>query len=148
MITVGGDDRVLEMLPDGTLVWEYGMYDPGLTFRVEKYALDYPAFIGKDLSPGEVLEFPASEVPCSLVDVNDNYLDTTNVWLSNLKVRLTTSIVGALDLSISSIEGKILRQSEIENGGSVDVSDLMSGIYLVTISDPQTGWSNSYKVIR
>lgn len=148
LITVGGDDRVLEMLPDGTLVWEYGLVDPGLTFRVEKYAIDYAAFEGKNLVAGEVLEFPESDVPCTIVDISENYFNETRVWLSNSNVFVDTNIEGELLLSITSIEGKLLMQNKLQSGDRVDVSDLVNGIYLVSLIDPNKNLTVNYKVFR
>ena len=77
----GNPGRVVEMTPDGEVVWEYinpvlpsGRLMQGTTlpcnpagnncsnkmFRAERYGSDHPAFAGRDLTPGEFLElYPA-----------------------------------------------------------------------------------------
>jgi hypothetical protein len=76
LIGVGAPGKVIELDADGNRVWEYGSPKvPGKVklkklekwnnlppppanafFRVHKYAPDYPAFEGRDLSPMSMLE--------------------------------------------------------------------------------------------
>ena len=149
LVTVGGSDRTFEMLPeDGTVVWSYGLVNAGLTFRVEKYALDYPAFEGRDLTPGDVLEFPPSNVNCTLVDVVDSYFDNTNVWSKNDKVMINTDIASELDVSIYSVDGKLHRKDKVMSESTIDISSLLDGIYLVNIRELRSGNSISFKVYK
>lgn len=148
LITVGGDDRVFELLPDGTLVWEYGLFDPGLTFRVEKYALDYPAFDGKNLSPGEVLEFPPSEVACVLADLDETYFANTQVELTNDQIMVETDILGELELTIMTIDGMNISRQKINGEATIDVSDFRSGMYFVQLSDLKKNKWSTYKLVK
>ena len=73
LITEGAHGRLIEVRPDGEVVWEFvnpktrnglirqgdppnpegiDFYDRNLLFRVHKYPLDYPGFEGKDMTPG------------------------------------------------------------------------------------------------
>ncbi len=69
LICEGRRGLFYEVDTSGNRVWEYinpvgnggpvtqGMNNPtGSTFRAKRYALDYPAFIGKDLTPGDPIE--------------------------------------------------------------------------------------------
>ena len=61
LITVGVPGRLVEVTPEGEVVWEFvnpitddeGEY-PWL-FRMRKYPADHPGFAGKDLTPGRIL---------------------------------------------------------------------------------------------
>jgi len=67
LFSVGDDNKVIELEPDGTLVWEYNLASAIFTFRAEKYAPDYPAFIDKDLTPTGTIVNPPSSVDCHTV---------------------------------------------------------------------------------
>ena len=70
LITEGRDGRLIEVRSDGEVVWEFvnpisesGLIRQGelpvsnrnALFRVRKYPADYPAFVGRDMTPGERL---------------------------------------------------------------------------------------------
>ena len=58
LVTEGGPGRLIEVTPDGEVVWEFILSvepDNNNIFRSRKYAADYPGFDGKDLSPGAYL---------------------------------------------------------------------------------------------
>ena len=68
LITEARDGRLIEVNPDGETVWEFvnpisrdGLVRQGETprgnplFRVRKYPVDYPAFAGRDMRPGDRL---------------------------------------------------------------------------------------------
>lgn len=148
LVTVGGDDEVFEMTPDGSVVWVYELYDSNLTFRVEKYALDYPAFDGRDLTAGDVLEFPPSTISCTLVDVEDAYFDNSQVWIVDSQLNLTTDISGYLTFKMYSLDGQLLIDTKLVGDHSVDISDYSEGIYFVNIKTDQSNKSITYKVIK
>ncbi len=148
LVTVGGSDRAFEMLPDGTVVWDYGLVGTGLTFRVEKYALDYSAFIGRDLTPGDVLESPPSTVNCVLLDVVDTYFDNSQVWITENQLRWSTDLTEDLALRIYTLDGKLLMDREFRGNQSLDFSDFTNGIYFVNIKVEGNNQSITYKVIK
>ncbi len=59
LITAGVPGRLLEVSPDGEVVWEFlnpvPPDDRQWLFRVRKYPADHPGLAGKDLRPGRVL---------------------------------------------------------------------------------------------
>ncbi len=81
LVCEGVHGTLFEVTPDGETVWRYvnpviGLgplaqgerspkdhrgHDMNAVFKVHRYAKDYPAFTGKDLTPKSVLERPASE---------------------------------------------------------------------------------------
>lgn len=94
LITPGQEGRIIEVSPDGRVVWEYvlplhGQYrvQQGGTpdssiFRVERYAADFAGLQGRILSPGPTLEALAGSMPdlaahLSLDETLTNRLDET-----------------------------------------------------------------------
>ena len=148
LITVGGDDRTFEMSPDGTLVWEYGLFNSPLTFRVEKYPSNYPAFEGRDLVAGDVLEFPPSPIPCSTVGVNDQYFNKTNIWVNDGILSLQTNINNKLDLEIYSTDGRLLMVAPIQDGGQININNFATGSYLAKLFDSGRSAFRTYKLIK
>ena len=69
LITEGRGGRLIEVRPDGEVIWEFvnpktrdGLIrqgdpidSPNILFRVRKYPADYPAFAGRDMTPGDRL---------------------------------------------------------------------------------------------
>ena len=68
LITEGESGRLIEVRSDGEVVWEFvnpisesglirqgGPVEDNALFRVRKYPADYPAFAGRDMTPGERL---------------------------------------------------------------------------------------------
>ena len=75
LITEGDPGRLIEVRPDGEVVWEFvnpktrlglirqgdrsdpnsATLDRNVLFRVRKYPPDYPGFEGRDMRPGERL---------------------------------------------------------------------------------------------
>ena len=148
LVTVGGDDEIFEMTPDGSVVWIYGLYQSDLTFRVEKYASDYPAFDGRDLTAGDVLEFPPSTISCTLVDVEDAYFDNSHAWIADSQVNLTTDISGYLTFKMYSLDGQLLIDTKFLGDYSIDISDFSEGIYFINIKTEQSNKSITFKVSK
>jgi len=148
LVTVGGDDEIFEMTPDGSVVWIYGLYQSDLTFRVEKYALDYPAFDGRDLTAGDLLEFPPSIISCTLVDVEDAYFDNSHAWIADSQVNLTTDISGYLTFKMYSLDGQLLIDTKFLGDYSIDISDFSEGIYFLNIKTEQSNKSITFKVSK
>ena len=81
LIDAGAQGTFFEVTPDGTTVWEYvnpvtgdgplkqgspistlGFAAGNIVFRAYRYSPDYPAFVGRDLSPGAPIELPKKDV--------------------------------------------------------------------------------------
>jgi len=77
LICQGTSGRLFEVTPGGEIVWDYvspvgsdGIVAQGESvpfennvFKVRKYAPDYPAFIGRDLTPGDPIELFNAPLP-------------------------------------------------------------------------------------
>jgi len=92
LICNANSGEFFEVTPDKQTVWRYinpvnstGLVEQGTTdfgsnqvFRCYRYAPDYPAFDGKDLTPGEPIELYTDTDGDGITDGYDNCLDTSN----------------------------------------------------------------------
>lgn len=132
--------------------------DPGgnNTFRVTRYGMDYPAFVGRDLTPGDPIEFNPINDDCEIFITTNvttenipedirivNTLVNENLWMENLDNR-------NLEIEVYDLLGNLVIQKyssdlEIE----IEMNNLLSGLYLVQAGDRRSGiWWNLGKVMR
>lgn len=152
LITIGDDNRVIELLPDGTLVWEYQLATAGFTFRAEKYPLDYPAFEGKDLSPMETIENPSSDVPCDLASSNSPVnTPIFEAWAdaSSQQLYLELENSHAYDLKLVDVLGRIIQsfQADKNNGTKHQflITSGVQGIVILSAIHKETGQAYATK---
>lgn len=145
LVTVGGQGRVMELTPDNSLVWEYRLHDPGLSFRSVKYPVDYPAFDGKDLSPGATLEFPPSEVPCMISNTEDQDAQRLNAYYDPASQQIILgNVEDEVQLQILDLSGRLLERHSIQN--DLDISHLGSGMYIVQLQSG--GEMMTFRIVR
>ncbi|WP_115463207.1 aryl-sulfate sulfotransferase [Winogradskyella aurantiaca] len=119
---------------DGTL-YQQGDTPPvnAFSFRAIKYPLDYEAFDGRDLTPGDTIEFNPDLSPCELLGMEeDNF---TNVLLYPNPSRDFVTIRSAdpiTSISLFNINGQLI--STQTGGNSIDLRRIEDGIYFVKIS--------------
>jgi antitoxin component YwqK of YwqJK toxin-antitoxin module len=154
LICDGDSGYFFEIDSNNEIVWEYinpssdsGILSqgnnpddfPNIVFRATKYALDYPAFEGRDLTPETPIELNSEiNTPCTVLSI-DEYT------LNNLKLspNPTSSIVTVeTDSNITKIEVYNILGSKINtvlNSNSVNLSNYESGMYLLKLfSDEST----------
>ena len=98
LICEGSSGHLFEITPEGEIVWEYitaysqfGAATQGenpfgnATFRAYRYAPDYGAFEGRDMTPGEPVELNPLPFDCALYPAP---VDTTAGILNHDSVRL------------------------------------------------------------
>lgn len=130
------------------IVWEYispqqtngGVLSQGnepvanRTFRAIKYPLDYPAFSGKDLTPGAPIELNSNlNVACSTLNTKSiSFINDINIYPNPTTSKLNIISVQSIDmLELYSSNGlKVL--TEI-NTDFIDLSGLASGIYFLRV---------------
>ncbi len=86
LVLAGRWGYAYEVTPDNELAWEYRIpfkagksvaqgdtltINNNITFRFERYGIDYPAFEGRDLAPKGYLEINPDEVFCDLVSTTE-----------------------------------------------------------------------------
>ena len=141
-ITIGGEDKALELLPDGTLVWEYEMPFTNSTFRSEKYAADYPAFDGKELIAfGTVEGSPTNFDFCSdtvVINATNELVERQfKVWLDGEQAILNILPDGIQEFQFHIFDSSGKRMTFGQSSGKTqyDLNGWISGVYAVQILD-------------
>jgi len=162
LICEGRGGRFFEIDENNVIVWEYitpvnnatgEVVEQGftgivgaLTFRAEKYGTDHPAFIGRDLTPGNPLELNFDITDC-LNALNDNQFEISNISISPNPVSYILNINSITEIDkveIYNVTGNKL--SEYFNTSSINVSNLEQGIYFTKIYSQ--GNIASHKIIK
>ena len=133
-----------EVTPDEEIVWDYvnpvtafGATTQGsdagnnAVFRIHRYAIDYPGFIGRDMTPGDVIELESwidnctSEV--SYVEVTD--IEAYPNPFTDV-VRLQFENKG--DWFIHTLDGKLIEKGSSEKGDMLELgASLKEGCYIL-----------------
>ena len=148
LVTVGRENKVLEFLLDGTLVWEYQL-PTSFTFRTEKYPVTYPAFDGRDLTPMRTIEVPPSTVPCELISSSQQiHEDQLKVFYDHQyrPLRVLNSEDESYDINTYNIDGRRLWQSKGIGNQDFNLTFETSGIMFVNIINRKKGHSKVFKI--
>jgi len=149
LICEGKEGRIFEIEAlTEEIVWEYyspltngGILSQGDSvsgnrniFRAIKYLPTYPAFDGKDLSPGMPLELNPNIEEC--LDASYIQVDEENFNIYPIPTTDILNIVQSTDLSkelveIRDLNGKIVFQKKFSK--SLDISLLEQGVYIIKI---------------
>lgn len=167
LICDGDSGRFIEIDTEGNLVWEYinpfraGFAlnqgeDPRMNhvFRVYKYATDYPAFAGRDLSPGPVLEANPLDFNCEIYDevsVRYNTLDGVSINGNPVgeEFVLANQSGEILSYSLFSLSGNFILADNLPIGQiSVNVSENPSGMYILRIENEKGTKFSNFKLIK
>ncbi|WP_179354546.1 aryl-sulfate sulfotransferase [Winogradskyella vidalii] len=149
LICEGSNGRFFEITPNESVVWEYITpinsnngneasqgENPSdfshTSFRAIKYATDFPAFIGKDLTPGNPIELNPDLSNCY------NFLDVTkpNHSETNVSPNPTTGFVSInTSLIIDKIEAYDMLGNKVRETSTdfLDLSNQANGIYFLRI---------------
>ena len=169
LICVGRDGHIIEIDPDKNIVWDYinpikstGPAVQGTTisnnslFRAYRYATDYPAFEGKDLTPSDPLELNPLPSDCQIfgAPVSTNSIQSLqNVSLVQNPVSdfisLDNSNGKQLDIRITDLTGRILH-TEFSNDYSIkiNINNWLPGLYILQISDTASKQFFIQKIIK
>ncbi|SDG81448.1 Por secretion system C-terminal sorting domain-containing protein [Psychroflexus sediminis] len=147
LICEGINGEIFEIDANGDLVWTYinpvgnndlnipnqgeELTDSNLIFRAKKYPLDFPAFAGRDLSPGNPIEGNPDLSKCyEVLSTKDALTSTLTIYpnpASNL-IHLE-GFENHDKIEIFNLQGKLLLSSS--GVTSVDISSLAKGIYIL-----------------
>ena len=108
-----------------------------ITFRLKRYPLDYPAFVGRDLSSQGYLELAPNTTFCSLsVGIENVTLEDLAIKIypnpvaDNLIIEQETGTINSL--SLTDLTGRTLRNFTLSgNRTTIDLSELSSGLYFL-----------------
>lgn len=145
--------RLVEVNLDGNIVWVYRnpagsvihnqfstnleiLGDNGM-FRGEKYRKDHPAFIGKDLTPGSIIEDVNVNSEVCIVNLSTPKVETKplvkiNNPVYNKTLQFHTSLENT-NLTIYNVSGKMVSELKSFNGKTVKLANLNSGLYFVKV---------------
>lgn len=158
-ITVGDDARMLEVNPEGELVWEFDYFGLGSIFRTEKYAKNYPAFADKDLTPsGTILNTPIV-VDCDIIPATSTEIEQLSnqpqIWFdqSNRTMRLITPNTHDFSVHVFKLSGQAA--SSIESDAFIfdgktytyRLPDRYRGAHILHYSDDNSVKGISKKII-
>lgn len=163
LICSGNGYRLFEVTPTGDVAWIYenpvsnfGPIPQGETrggrdiFRAHKYQPDFIGFIGRDLSPGEVLVLDATEDGCSSLSVSSEELLDYDIFVYPNPVGDLLNIGGIeggdISYEIYDGTGSVVASGNKIRNTSIDVSSLNAGIHFIKIINRDN--QNLYKVIK
>lgn len=145
-----------ELNPDGEVVWQYivpllagmpvaqgevlGIGD-NLTFRIERYAEDYPGFANKDLDPKEYLESSPNEGYCDfLIPVREKLEAAPDLKVfpnpaqDRLRIEWGESQRRSSTAKMINMQGRVVQHIPLlDQWTEVDVSRLPAGIYFLQV---------------
>ena len=103
-----------------------------ITFRAIKYAKNYPAFIGKDITPGDPIELNPNTDVCDLLAVSEtefnNFKIYPNPTRSELHIKSNKTISR---IEVINVLGEVVLANESQN--DIQLNNLSSGVYFVKI---------------
>ncbi|AUC82347.1 hypothetical protein CW733_09460 [Lacinutrix sp. Bg11-31] len=148
LICDGDSGYFFEIDINNTIVWEYvnpdtsnGILSQGdvssgnFTFRAKKFSFDYPAFNGRDLTPGNPIEANPDLSNCNLLTVSEYSLDETSIKLypNPILDYLTIDYPKTINsLEVYTIFGQLLKK--VTNTKTIRFEKIASGLYLIKIS--------------
>lgn len=136
-ITVGQEDRLIEVDESDTPVWVYELPGFQYTYRSEKYAADFPAFTDRDLVAEGALENPPSTYECSVITATTqpSPFDYDVVVLPSQLV-IDFHQISMYSVSAYDINGELLYQRTDNLGRHfIDTREYPSGLIIVSIVD-------------
>ena len=154
LIMAGRFGYAFELTPDNEIVWEYVTPTRGtspasqgdilsindnLTFRFNRYPLDFPAFEGRELESMGWLELEPNETFCDILLPTSDLLDQSRftVYPNPASDLLTVEWDGMMKANIDLINliGQTMYSAREVSGGRtyIDVSGLETGVYFLAI---------------
>jgi hypothetical protein len=146
LICKGPQGEFLEIDSNEEIVWNYvnpvdrdGPLQQGDSpeggnnvFRVFKYSVDYPAFIGKTLTPQGNIELPSMVLAINKEKSDQIFNIYPNPVIDNFQIIALSEKV--YDAIIYNLRGEPIRKFKGNNIKEIDVSGLSNGAYLVSIN--------------
>ncbi len=161
LICDGDSGYFFEIDINENIVWEYynpahsfGIMSQGenpddfanIVFRAFRYAPNYPAFDGRDLTPGNPIELNSNtNAPCDILSINEFSMNSISIYPNPVNDILTLESNSNIDLiELYNILGTKI--NSVYNTNIIDMSKLNSGIYLIKIH--LNGTSLTKKIIK
>lgn len=165
-INEGGDGRLFEIDENGNIVWQYfspiDLWGPNTQgeyvsssyidiFRAYKYEPEYAAFVGKDLTPGDLIEGDSEYNLCKNVSTENEIIKGFQMSydFGSAILTLENTALEDLQIQIVNINGKLISNERLSvDYLELDLNHLETGIYVVKITSPQSPKGISKKIVR
>ncbi len=165
LICSGRWGYLFELTPEDELVWEYlvplksgRMVEQGaelsivdnITFRCERYPLDYPPFSNVDTDTESYIEINPNIAFCTLTTTNETQVGSHDIIVYPTATQHSLYIENneqAVQLHLIDMHGRTVMQSEAVAGiNTLDVSELHPGLYWLKLGIEQTAVSKFIKL--
>jgi hypothetical protein len=169
LICEGRDGYIFEIDSENQIVWEYinpisalGPLNQGDTalghslFRAYRYAVDYAAFEGRDLTPGLPIELNPINQNCTIFEegmvTNSNIL-SEEVFLKqnpiNNQVIIKNTLNSFINVSVNDINGRLITQvSSTQQQLIIDAKNWQKGLYIIHVSEKENNRFSNFKVMK
>jgi len=167
LVCEGSKGRFFEVDMNGELHWEYlspiVFGDPATqgqpisgqnsVFRTYRYALDYPAFEGRDLTPLEPIELEPLPSDCELfTSLNDIQIEkTANVYPNPVSSYLNVETYDQTNVRIAiyDVSGKALHESQYTSTSfQINTQTFPKGIYFIHFYNKNNTYLFVKKIIK
>ena len=163
LICEGGSGNLFEVMPNEEMVWSYVSpitafgptnqgSDPGNTsvFRTYRYAFDYQAFVGRDMTPGDVIEVNSWDWGCITTGVEtSDVFKEINIY-PNPSYNLffyDSKDIGQIDVYNSL--GQVVSSSSISQSGKTSFGqELEAGYYIVIFTNSITRAKTASRIVK
>ncbi|MFT5279112.1 MAG: hypothetical protein ACI9P8_000746 [Bacteroidia bacterium] len=152
LVCEGSPGRLFEITPTNNKVWEYvspsstsGNLTQGTNpiqnamFRGLRLPVDFPAFIGKELTPGSLIEIDSIPAPCTIIPEPVGISSTTvidDVRVVSTNGQLKIIGVNAIGLvgTIYDLSGKAIKSFNINSPESIfGIQGWSKGMYILSL---------------
>ncbi|MTE27961.1 aryl-sulfate sulfotransferase [Winogradskyella ouciana] len=147
LICEGREAHFFEIDSNENVVWEYispisnadgTVYEQGepsppnnFSFRATKFSPDYPAFIGRDLTPGDPLEANPDLTPCNNLSVSEFENSIVSLYPNPTKNRIQINSTTVIDrVEIYNMMGSKIGETSSK---TIDLSNNSDGVYFLKI---------------
>lgn len=156
LICEGASGHFFEIDSEENIVWEYINPDTGITilsqgdepsanttFRAEKFDINYPAFTGRDMTPGPQIELNPIPENCEILNVEEELISKYSIFPNPVNNVLNiSSNIEVNEIKVYSLLGKLIKSNF--NSNSINLNDLTNGIYIVKFKSPNNSFTEKF----
>jgi hypothetical protein len=169
LICVGREGNFYEVNYEGDLGWHYkmpignnGPVSQGTVltnaniFRATRYDADYPAFVDKDLTPGDLIEVNPLPADCEIYDAPvaiKNYSNLRGVQVLNNPIHdfifIRNQTEGEVNIEVFDLMGRLVTAQASQNENiEISANNWKNGFYTIRISNAEKNRFFVHKTIK
>ncbi len=135
-VTVGRPGIMMELSPEGELVWQFNIENARFIFRSEKYPVDHSAFEGKDLTPkGTIEDFNDYECMYTTTEEIPNSAFDVKLVQRGSKLEISSTLKSFGYQIFDSVGNKIIGSTTIKQAHTIETIEFPTGIYILRTFD-------------